>query len=327
MDDPLQKCLAWTQLQNQGRSPHRKALDPLVQAGIAELQGREVVLVDHETLSNIIESQCSAVIQARDEANELISSMGLDVSITSKPMEALALLRELHRRSAHEKPCHVQSLSSALFQDSKHILRFPVLNKIYSNWSQGLFQRGELRVRSWSDLHHRQGLNLKHITRTLGQACIQAGKASKTENFDFSEIRFVLTTENLAPFMQLELKHGLLIFCQGYASALPGLWLKNLPLQCKWVHFGDFDPDGLFIFEQLLKASKRKGHFFPDLPFLQRYRDRLAPWNASRKFDPEKYQHDDCKELALWGKENNVYAEQEWIMEMLGPDRVIAAIT
>ena len=58
MDDPLQKCLAWTQLQNQGRAPHRKALDPLVQAGIAELQGREVVLVDHETLSNIIESQC-----------------------------------------------------------------------------------------------------------------------------------------------------------------------------------------------------------------------------------------------------------------------------
>lgn len=327
MDDPLQKCLAWIQLQKQGCCPHRKAFEPLVQAGIAELQGREVVLMDHETLSGVIESQCLAVIQARDEANEIISVMGLDVSITSRPYEALILLRELERRSAFEKPCHVQALSSTLFQDSKHILRTPVLYKIYSKWAQGCFQRGELRVKSWSDLYHRQGLSLKHITRTLGQACIQAGRASRTEDFDFSEIRFVLTTENLAPFMQLELKHGLLMFCQGYASTLPGLWLKNLPRQCEWVHFGDFDPDGLFIFEQLLKASKRQGRFFPDLPFLRKHKDRLAPWNAARKFDPGKYHHDQCKELALWGKENNVYAEQEWIMEMLGPDGIIAAIT
>ncbi len=311
MDDPLQKCLAWVELHQKGLAGRRKAFDPLLKSGIAELQGRTVVLKDAQTLGSILDSQCKALIQARDQAEQIMQSMGLDINISSHPLEALVLVRKLEQLSlAPEKSCHVQALSSALYQDSKHILNIPVLRRIYSAWSAAGFQRGELRLKAWSEAYCQQGLfSLRQATLALGQICLPAARASRIQDFDFDQISLVLTSENLAPFLELEFDHGLLMFCPGYAAALPALWLKNLPSACTWIHLGDFDPDGLYIFENLSRMSGRTGKFFPDIPTLEKLGPSLPAWTAARGFEPDRYRSRMCQYLASGGREHGRFAD------------------
>ncbi|MFP4108683.1 MAG: hypothetical protein ACLFP9_09700 [Desulfonatronovibrio sp.] len=97
-----------------------------------------------------------------------------------------------------------------------------------------------------------------------------------------------------------------------------GLWLENMPASCTWVHFGDFDPDGLFIFEQLSRRCGRKGRFIPGIAHLETIKDDLPQWQGARGFEPEKFELDSSRELARWGEENRVFAEQEQVLRMLG---------
>ena len=317
--DSLRKCLAWTELLHTGQARYSKALDPLVTAGLAERQGSLVTVRDESTLSAIVNSQCREMIRLRDEARELARSMGLEVAISSRPEEALTLLRHLHASPGERSDdFRCRDISARLFNDSKHIERVPVLNKIYSEWSRGRHFRGELRLKAFDELFHQpQGLNLSMVTRALGQVCIPASRAAKVEEFGLQSVEVVLSSENLAPFERMNPGQGLVLFCPGYDTELPGLWLRSLPESCRWVHFGDFDPDGLAIFERLCLQCGREGRFVPDLAGLERILDVLPAWNGAREFDPDRYALESLKELAAWGWENKVFAEQEQVLQFL----------
>lgn len=318
--DSLRKCLAWSELLHTGEMRYSKALDPLLATGLAVRRGSTVTLLDERTLSTIVASQCREMIRIRDEAQELARSMGLEVPITSRPEEALALLQRLQaNRGGHCDACRCRDISAGLFDDSKHIERVPMLYRIYSEWARGRHLRGELRLKAYDRLVHRpEGLDLGAVTRALGQVCIPAHRASKLDDFDLAGIDVVLTSENLAPFEQMSPDKGLVLFCPGYNTELLGLWLGSLPAACRWVHFGDFDPDGLAIFERLCLQSGRKGRFVPDLDLLERIRADLPAWNGAKAFDPEGYTLKDLKELAAWGRENSVFAEQEQVLQFVG---------
>ncbi len=318
--DSLRKCLAWSELLHTGQARYSKALDPLVTAGLAERQGSLVTVRDEDTLSTIVTTQCREMIRLRDEARELARSMGLEVTISSRPEEALTLLRHLQASPGERSDdFRCRDISARLFNDSKHIERVPVLNKIYSEWSRGRHFRGELRLKAFDELFHQpQGLDLSTVTRALGQVCIPAHRASKLDDFALGGLDLVLTSENLAPFEQLNPDSGLVLFCPGYNTQLAALWLGSLPAACSWVHFGDFDPDGLAIFEQLCLQSGRKGRFVPDLDRLEQLQASLPAWNRAKAFDPERYTLKASRELAAWGRENNVFAEQEQVLQLLG---------
>ncbi|MFN2269089.1 MAG: Wadjet anti-phage system protein JetD domain-containing protein [Desulfonatronovibrio sp.] len=319
-NDSLKKCLAWQELIKSGEVRFRRSFEPLISAGIARLHGYTVVLQEPEELSAIIDAQCAGVIKARDEALKAAHLLGMDINISSSPEQALTLLRCLKKISEdNADPLHVQALSARLFDDSKHIQRTPVLKRIFVEWSRGRYLRGELRLKTGVDIFHKPGgLNLRLTSEALGQVCIPANKAGRVGDFELGRIDFVLTTENLAPFFELRLEKGVVIFCPGYATALPGLWLENMPESCTWVHFGDFDPDGLFIFEQLSRRCMRKGRFIPEISQLEKIKDDLPGWQGARGFEPEKYELDSSKELARWGEKNKVFAEQEQVLRILG---------
>ncbi|MFP4285690.1 MAG: hypothetical protein ACLFQG_09070, partial [Desulfovermiculus sp.] len=83
--DLLRKCLAWSELLQKGRAVWSRALEPLVEAGLAARQGGAVTLEDQTGLEEIVHSQCMEVIQARDQAQALADSLGLELSISSRP--------------------------------------------------------------------------------------------------------------------------------------------------------------------------------------------------------------------------------------------------
>jgi hypothetical protein len=316
----LKKCLVWTELLEQGRIHYTRVLDPLIEAGLALRQGREVALSDAAGLREIVEGQCLEVIQARDQAQELVQRLGLEVNIGSRPLEALRLLRDLEENG--QKPEHslrMQAVSARVFGDSKHIQRIPILNKIFALWSRDRHLRGELRLKACAPLTHRPGiLDLSLVTSALGQVCIPGPRAAQVEEFDLTGIDFVLSSENLAPFQQIQPARGMVLFCPGYNTRLSAMWLRSLPQKCTWVHFGDFDPDGLRIFEQLCLQSGREGRFVPALKHLQGIRESLPAWNGARAFDPAQYIRPEIQELAAWGRDKQVYAEQEQILHLLG---------
>ena len=323
--DELKKCLAWSELLEKGRAGFSRVYAPLIEAGLAVRQGRQVTLVDRAALQEIIDTQCRAVIQARDEAQSLARSLGLEVTISSRPGEALKLLRELQAQVASgSSALHIQNVSARLFGHSKHIQQTPLLSRILAQWSSSRHVRGELRLKAFSPLIYRsQDLDLGRVTSCLGQVCIPAPKAGLVQEFDLGRIGFVLTSENLAPFQHIELEQGLVLFCPGYNTALPGRWLKALPRDCLWMHFGDFDPDGLAIFELLCRRTGREGRFVPHMNHLEQMKGRLPAWIGAREFDPQGFILSQVRELAVWGRSNRVYAEQEQVLHLLGWDEVL----
>ncbi len=323
----LKTCLAWTELLRAGQAHYSKTLEPLISAGLAARQGKMVTVLDADTLNTIVSSQCREMIRIRDEARKLARSMGIGINIASRPDEALALLEHLHAgREEDSHETHIRDVSARLFHDSKHVERVPMLKAIFSEWSKGRSFRGELRLKAFSQLIHRpQGLDLSAVTRALGQVCIPAAKAARVDEFELAGVDCVLTSENLAPFERMVPGKGLVLFCPGYATDLTGLWLGNLPDDCQWVHFGDFDPDGLAIFERLCLQTGRAGRFVPDLAVLKRIKDALPGWTGARQFDPDRYSLEMVQELAAWGRESNVFAEQEQVLQLLDWEEVCSS--
>ncbi|MFO8033220.1 MAG: hypothetical protein R6U22_11835 [Desulfohalobiaceae bacterium] len=324
--DALQKCLAWSELLHKGRAPRSKTLEPLLEAGLAVEQDREVVLLDQTGLQDILDSQCQEIIQARDRAQALADSLGLELSINSRPKQALQLLQELERTVPETSDSwQMQSISAKVFGDSKHLQRIFQLKNIFAQWSRLRHLKGELRLKSFGSLLHLgHGLDLGQVTAALGQVCIPAPQAARIENFELKSVDLVLTSENLAPFRQASLSKGLVLYCPGYDTALPALWLQRLPRHCVWMHAGDFDPEGLGIFEQLRRQSRREGRFVPSIKQLQEIQGLLPGWNKPKGFEPGRYADADIRELAAWGQEQGVFAEQEQILHLLGWSRLCA---
>jgi hypothetical protein len=60
----------------------------------------------------------------------------------------------------------------------------------------------------------------------------------------------------------------------------------------------------------------------PELKHLQGIRESLPAWNGARAFDPAQYIRPEIQELAAWGRDKQVYAEQEQILHLLGWERL-----
>ena len=308
--NPLQLCYDYQALLEKGRMPESESFLSLVQAGIAARDGRWIVLEDPESLRSKIESQCSHYLQWAAEAERLAAELGLSVRVDEWPQETLLLLRTL--RETEEAPGRTwqQQLSAKLYGDSKRIYRTPVLRRLYEAWRKAFAGHGEIRLKASSSLVHiRSGLDLATVTRALGQAVILHSSALPTEEYDFSGVPRVVTCENLSPFIQLSPVDGLFIYSSGYASNLVCTWLKALPESCEWVHFGDFDYDGLRIFADLSERTGRTGRFFPNLPVLIRFQSLMLQSQTGDYRRLRGHAHRQIAELALWGETGKLRLE------------------
>lgn len=315
----LKTCLLLRDLQERQAIRHAGLLDEYVRAGILERTGNLVRIKDHDALGNILDGQCAGLLRDKAEAERLLQELGLDIAITALPREALLLARALRSAPVIPERAWHQQISAELFGDSKYLQKHHLLLRIYAQWRANAGGGGELRIKAFEPIRHEQGLDLRQVTVCCGQAVLDAAHAAGLQEWDFSGVDLVVTCENLSPFLQFDLPRGLLVSTAGYAGASLTAFLRGLPDSCRWTHFGDLDPDGLFIFERLQQATGRSGRFFPTISFLAE--TDLPGYPAKRTWEPERYVSEQARELARWGAAGNHYVEQETVMAAAG-DRI-----
>lgn len=318
MMDLTARCLAWRGLLERGRANWNTEFTMLERAGIVRREKNTAVLVDEQELRRLLATpEFSDIIAKLDSAESLAAAMGLGVRITDRAAECLRMLTALDKTEQAVGTVWRQQLSAELFGDSKHIASVSILSRIYEDWLALQPSRGELRLKAFSPLSHRAGgPDLSEVTKYQGQAVLMSVHAGP-EQYDLSHLRFIMTCENLSPFLELTLPAGLLIYTGGYASRGVAAWLRSAPASCRWVHFGDFDPDGLAIFDRLSAASERDGEFFPNQETLELLQADLPAWQGARSFREDSLLGDQVKVLARWGGRHKLQAEQEQVLYQL----------
>lgn len=316
--DLTARCMAWRGLLERGRAGWNAEFAMLERAGIVRREKNTTVLVDEQELRRLLATpEFSDVIAKLDSAESLAAAMGLGVRITDRAADCLRLLTALDKTEQAVGTVWRQQLSAELFGDSKHIGSVSILSRIYKDWLTLQPSRGELRLKAFSSIQHAAGgPDLSEVTKYQGQAVLMSSHASP-ELYDLSHLRFIMTCENLSPFLELTLPAGLLIYTGGYASRGMAAWLKSAPASCRWVHFGDFDPDGLAILVRLAAASARDGEFFPNQETLELLQADLPVWQGARSFRDEALRGDQVNDLARWGARHKLQAEQEQVLYQL----------
>lgn len=318
MSDLTARCLAWRNLLDHGQVRWHNEFVILEQAGIVRREKNTAVLVAAEELQLFLNDPVFSDIQTTvDAAQSLVSALGLQVRITDRAEDCLRLLTALENTNQSATLVWRQQLSAELFGDSKYIANLSILDRIFKDWLGLQPSRGELRLKAFSSIAHQEkGPDLAEVTNYLGQAVLLSNYLDP-KFYDLRGVDLVVTCENLAPFLDLSLGHGLLLYTGGYASRAVGHWLKALPKTCSWVHLGDFDPDGLGIFEHLVMVSDRSGRFFPGIATLELLKNDLPPWQGARTFQSGSLQNKAAQALANWGAKHKVQAEQEQILAQL----------
>ena len=316
--DLTARCLAWRGLLERGRAGWNAEFAMLDRAGIVRREKSIAILVDEEELRRLLATpEFSDFIVKLDSAASLAAAMGLGVRILDRAEDCLHLLMVLEKTDQTVGTVWRQQLSAELFGDSKHIGSVSILSRIYEDWLALKPSRGELRLKAFSELPHTAGgPDLSDVTKYHGQAVLMSSHA-RPEQYDLSHLRFIMTCENLSPFLELALPAGLFIYTGGYASRGVAAWLKSAPASCRWIHFGDFDPDGLAIFVRLAAASARDGEFFPNQETLELLQADLPVWQGARSFRDEALRGDQVNDLARWGARHKLQAEQEQVLYQL----------
>ncbi|MBV1713953.1 MAG: hypothetical protein KUA37_18395 [Desulfomicrobium sp.] len=318
MRDLTARCLAWRGLLERGRAGWNAEFSMLERAGIVRREKNNAVLVDAEELRRLLATpEFMDVIDKLDSAESLAAAMGLRVRIVDRAPDCLRLLMALEQTEHAAGMVWRQQLSAELFGDSKHIGSVSILSRVYEDWLALKPSRGELRLKAFSELPHTAGgPDLSEVTKYQGQAVLMSSHA-RPEQYDLSRLRFIMTCENLSPFLELSLPAGLLIYTGGYASRGVAAWLDSAPVSCRWVHFGNFDPDGLAIFDRLSAVSGRDGDFFPNQEVLELLHSDLPAWQGARSFREDALCGDQLKALARWGADYKLQAEQEQVLYQL----------
>ena len=323
MKDLTARCLAWRGLLERGRAAWNAEFAMLERAGIVRREKNSAVLVEEEELQRLLATpEFSDALAKLDSAESLAAAMGLGVRIVDRAEDCLRLLMALEKTEQTVGLVWRQQLSAELFGDSKHIGSVSILSRIYDDWLALKPSRGELRLKAFSPLPHTAGgPDLSEVTKYQGQAVLMSAHA-RPEQYALSRLHFIMTCENLSPFLELTLPAGLLIYTGGYASRGVVAWLRSAPASCRWVHFGDFDPDGLAIFERLSAASGRDGVFFPNQDTLELLQADLPVWQCARSFREDALRSDHVKDLARWGARLKLQAEQEQVLYQLRKRRM-----
>lgn len=318
MKDLTARCLAWRGLLERGRAAWNVEFAMLERAGIVRREKNSAVLVEEEELQRLLATpEFSDALAKLDSAESLSAAMGMGVRITDRASDCLHLLKVLEKTEQAMGLVWRQQLSAELFGNSKHIGSVSILSRIYEDWLALKPSRGELRLKAFSPLPHTAGgPDLSEVTKYQGQAVLMSAHA-RPEQYDLSRLHFIMTCENLSPFLELILPAGLLVYTGGYASRGVAAWLQSAPTACRWVHFGDFDPDGLAIFDRLSSASGREGEFFPNQETLEFLQSDLPAWQGSRSFREDSLRCDQLKKLARWGAGHKLQAEQEQVLYQL----------
>lgn len=184
---------------------------------------------------------------------EFLRAHGLD---PKKPqdIEALPALRRpvvakgrINRRNwksaAGLGPKRKSMLKTEATLTSDWVMRLRPNKGLLANWEDSTTDLWEM-AQTWTEcpIPQRQWLNLKQFAGTTPDV--------------------VITCENLGAYIDLPLpKNALCVFSPGKHTEIAIELLAKLPTS-RWVHYGDLDPEGLEIAEQIANAAGRTMDLF-----------------------------------------------------------------
>ncbi len=196
-----------------------------------------------------IRSRLAVLLPGWEADFELLRSQGLD---PRKPqdIEALPALRrpvvakgKINRRNwmsaAGLGPKRKSMLKTQATLTSDWVMRLRPNRGLLAKWEDGTTDLWEM-AQLWTEcpIPQRQWLNL--------------------QKFDGTAPAVVITCENLGAYIDLPLpENALTVFSPGKHTEFAIELLAKFPTS-KWVHFGDLDPEGLEIAEQIAHASGRE---------------------------------------------------------------------
>ena len=91
----------------------------------------------------------------------------------------------------------------------------------------------------------------------------------------------VITVENLTSFNRMQMERAFLIFLSGYHNLAKQAFIKPIAGDNpgkQWHHFGDIDPDGFYIVENLIRGTGIDFHtVYMDTDTLKKYDEYTKP--------------------------------------------------
>lgn len=94
----------------------------------------------------------------------------------------------------------------------------------------------------------------------------------------------VVTVENLTSFNRMHMDRAFLIFLSGYHNSVKQTFIKQIAGDNpgkRWSHFGDIDPDGFYIVENLIRGTGLDFHtVYMDTDTLKKYDAYAKPLEA-----------------------------------------------
>lgn len=105
-------------------------------------------------------------------------------------------------------------------------------------------------------------IDLGQLSKTLSECVIPERLWLRFERFEGVLPRLIISCENLGAYIDIPIpEEALVIYSPGADIGTAVELLKQFPL-AKWIHFGDIDPDGLLIAENLAREVNRRLHFY-----------------------------------------------------------------
>ena len=175
---------------------------------------------------------------------------------------------------------HRKTWNAATAANSKRMSQLPSPAELTDDWSV----RG--RVNCATVLSTTQGpIDLQAITNALTEFCIPQRGWDASEGFTGDLPRYVLTVENLSPFVDLKLPPNcIVLFSQGAAVDGAAQVLRGLP-EASWMHFGDLDAAGIQICQRLASLADRSPKLYVP-SFAHEYQDRRLQAKETWSFEP-----------------------------------------
>lgn len=318
MRNKLRFCLALKRLLEQGECRLTKDLADFASSETIQIDGKRVILQDREYVEQYFQKHCQGVCSDYDR----LVKLGYEPRSESDLQDGLSLIAHLNK-SPHIED--VKLLSASLFGQAKRIERSSFLSRILRDyWPK---KQDIVLLRCFSPFYINQQIELFQLTALLGAVALRLSYLQPLDNLQKQQNKQVIavTSENLAPFLHLNLPEGFLIYTEGFAMLESVVSFLKAIEPAVVVHFGDVDVKGLQIYEKI--ATRMPGcRFYPDKETLAEILAKMQFDSRSVEYPDTEYQTEEIKELAKFlNAMGGPVIEQETLLH-LRPDGLLKFI-
>ena len=248
----------------------------------------------------------------------------------SRIKETRRLFVALSSVEKNEKPCYIREFSIEHFQDSKYFEQIKnQVAKIFRRFHSEFTDMETSDILAEYGVYHTpnyvyfkgeitleidgESVKLQALKQGLGISGEDLGRVIFS---DLSQIKKVITIENLTTFFRWQEPESLIIYLGGYHNGIRRTLLKKIYQELphiSYYHFGDIDAGGFSILQDLRNKTgipfKRYRMDVDTLKYYEKYGKTLTESDKTRLKELEK--EEELQEVVSYMLLHNVKLEQE----------------